>query len=128
MEDFLKGAGLERLCETLGEKLTVSESLDLLDEGRPVLLERLKAVGVSRIPDRQAFAKAVASHVREEANAMPVLVCMYSAGVTKATGRQLMDRLLKAASDKGFTDQVCITSMPVLRLSLGLTFLTSLFR
>lgn len=109
MDAFLKENKLDHLCDALATSLTLQESLTVLDQGRPKLLEKLKELGVTKIPDRQAFAKAVSNQRRNILGAgAPVVVCMYSAGVNKQTGRSLMSKLLSACSDAGLPDQIVL--------------------
>ena len=85
------------------------EAFVLLAEGRPKLLDRLKELGVSKIPDRQAFAKAVANGKRELVGVgTPVLVATYPTGLSPADGRSLMQPIIDAASAAGFTDSIVL--------------------
>lgn len=107
MDDFLKANSLERLCDQLSDKLTLDESLSLLDEGRPALLARLKELGVRKPPDLSAFAKAVANGRREMCGTgVPIIVCLYSAGMTPDGGRSLMKKLLQELAANGFKDSI----------------------
>lgn len=56
MEEFLVTADLGHLTESMSG-LGLSECYNWLGAGRPVLLENLKAAGISKIPDRQKLAK-----------------------------------------------------------------------
>eukprot|EP00966_Prymnesium_polylepis_P212578 4923883-Prymnesium_polylepis.1 len=108
MEAFLANNGLDRLSAQL-TTLTLSDALDLLEEGRPKLMDKLKELGVTKPPDKQAFCKAVANGCREIFGmGLPVLVCTYSAGVSPAYGRELMQPLLLACEAAGFTDQIVL--------------------
>jgi hypothetical protein len=107
MEAFLKDNSLDRLCDALSDKLTLDESLTLLDEGRPALLARLKELGVRKPPDLSAFAKAVANGRREMVGTgVPIIVCLYSAGMTPEGGRSLMKKSLEALAANGFKDSI----------------------
>ena len=109
MEVFLKDNQLDRLSAQLATTLTLSEALDLLEEGRTKLMDKLKELGVTKPPDKQAFCKAVANGRREVFGmGLPVLVCTYSAGVTPGYGRELMKPLLLACEAAGFTDQIVL--------------------
>ena len=109
MEAFLKSNSLDRLCDALNSTLTLDESVALLDEGRPALLAKLKELGVRKPPDLSAFAKAVANARREiMGSGAPVLVCMYSAGVTQTSGNSLLAPCISAAKAKGLTDVVVL--------------------
>ncbi|KAL1511208.1 hypothetical protein AB1Y20_006022 [Prymnesium parvum] len=109
MEGFLESAGLQRLSEQLSGKLSLSDALELLDEGRPKLMEKLKELGVTKPPDKQAFCKAVANGRREIfGTGKPIVVCTYSAGVTPKVGRDIMQPLLNACKQLGLTDQVVL--------------------
>ena len=61
MEDFLISEGLQRLSEHLSSSLTILAAIALLDEGRPKLMDKLKELGVTKPPDKQAFCKAIAN-------------------------------------------------------------------
>jgi pimeloyl-ACP methyl ester carboxylesterase len=109
MEDFLKGAKLDHLCDALVSKLSIDDAFGLLDQGRPKLLDKLKELGVSKIPERQAFAKAIANGKRELVGAgLPVLVITYSTGLQPAEGRDLMKPIVEAAAAAGFVDSVVL--------------------
>ena len=109
MDAFLKDSKLDHLCDALSTTLTIDESLSLLEEGRPKLLARLKELGVRKPPDLSAFAKAVANGRRDLiGTGMPVVVCLYSAGVTAAGGRSLMKPMMDALASAGFKDQVTL--------------------
>lgn len=108
MPEFLESAKLGHLAEALGS-LSLGESLALLQEGRPKLLDKLKALGVSKIPERQAFAKGIANARRDiEGQGPPVLVCLYSAGVTPDAGAGLMKPWMGAAAEAGLKDQLLL--------------------
>ena len=103
----MKANALDRLCDALSDRLTLEESFALLDEGRPALLARLKELGVRKPPDLSAFAKAVANGRRAVSGAgMPVVVALYSAGVTPEGGRSLMKPILDALAQEGFKDSI----------------------
>ena len=85
MDGFLKDNGLERLSDQLSA-LSITDALALLDEGRPKLMDKLKELGVTKPPDKQAFCKAVANGRRTIYGAgVPVLACTYSAGETSGS-------------------------------------------
>ena len=108
MDAFLKENELDHLCDVLGT-FSLQDSLAILDEGRPKLLEKLKELGVAKIPDRQKVAKALSTQRRSIlGTGAPVLVCLYSAGVNKTTGRQLMSKLLGACERAGLKDQMVL--------------------
>lgn len=65
MELFLADNKLEHLHDILVTKLTLDEAASVFEESRPKLLENLKELGVAKLPDRQAFAKAVSKRQRE---------------------------------------------------------------
>jgi surfactin synthase thioesterase subunit len=109
MESFLKDSKLDHLCDAMASSLTLEQSFALLEEGRPKLLDRLKELGVSKIPDRQAFAKAVANGRRELLGAgAPVVVCLYSTGLSPKEGRARMQPLLDAAAAAGIADHIVL--------------------
>jgi len=64
MGGFLQDHGLDRLAAALGDALTLDESFELLDDGRPALLNRLKELGVAKLADRQALANALGKKYR----------------------------------------------------------------
>lgn len=105
----MKGAKLDHLCDALVSKLSIDDAFGLLDQGRPKLLDKLKELGVSKIPERQAFAKAIANGKRELVGAgLPVLVITYSTGLQPAEGRDLMKPIVEAAAAAGFVDSVVL--------------------
>ena len=109
MEAFLKDSKLDHLCDALSSTLSIDESLSLLEEGRPKLLARLKELGVRKPPDLSAFAKAVANGRRDLiGSGLPVVVCLYSAGMTIAGGRSLMKPMMDALASAGFKDQLTL--------------------
>ena len=109
MQALLRDAKLEHVSETIGSQLSLEEALGLLALGRPKLLDRLKELGVARIPDRQAAAKAIASGKRDiEGTGVPVLLVLYSTGLLPADGRRLMSKLIDAASEAGFKESLVL--------------------
>jgi len=108
MEGFLKDNKLDHLTEALST-LGIDECFGLLEKGRPKLLERLKELGVTRIPDRQAVAKAISNGRRELLGVgLPIIVCTYSTGLLPKDGQALMKPILDAASAAGFKDQIVL--------------------
>ena len=108
MEAFLKDSKLDHLSDTLST-LALGDAIALLDHGRPKLLEKLKELGVTKLPDRQAVAKAIANGRRELVGVgTPILVVLYSTGLEPADGRTLMTPILEAAKAAGFTDSVVL--------------------
>jgi len=89
--------------------LSLAECLVLLEQGRPAVLNALKEAGIVRIPDRQKVAKALANAKRDiEGTGLPLLVCMYSAGLNPKQGRDQMKPWLEAATNKGFLEHLVL--------------------
>ena len=75
LAEFLNDVGLERHCATLlsGRWRATLGGLLVLIEERPVLLARLKELGVSQLSDRQCLANALARLQRSGADSSVVL-------------------------------------------------------
>ena len=111
MESLLKDAGLEHLNATLAS-LSLTEAFAL---SRPQLLDRLKEMGVAKIPERQKVAKAIATGRRElEGTGLPIIVVAYSTGLSPENGREKMQPLIQAAKDAGFVDSIVLDHANVL--------------
>ena len=115
MEGLLRDNGLEHLSELLSSSLTINESLDILEQqGRPKLLDRLKELGVSKVPERQKVAKALANAQRDlTGTGLPVLVAFFGAALPRDAGVKNLELLLEAAKNAGFKDQVILDHMNV---------------
>ena len=84
--------------------MELAQAMALLDQGRPALLAALKDLDLA-LPERQAVAKAIAVYKRtgqgtapHEHKPPPLLVCMYSAGLSPQQGRSLFSKLLTATN------------------------------
>lgn len=110
LQTLLHDNGLGHLSDTLSS-MTLSEALSMLDKpgGRQALLDTLKGLGVSKIPERQKIAKCLAAAGRELSGVgLPVVVAMYGSAQPKNAGVRSLDILLTAVKAIGFTDQIIL--------------------
>ena len=105
---FLQEYGLTDMGLTLMDKLTLQEMHALLFANRPFFLERLKAVGITRPPDRQKLANALSKASKAGAfpppNPLPHLhPCIFT-----ETAETLTIRLTAAAGVKSHQVQFSV--------------------